>query len=89
MDVEGGFGDGLDGGDQDGHVFRQTAGHNGVHGDLLHGGRAGVRIDITDQLTRISLGVIQHCPHPVSSRRNHRQPVGPALLQHELKNSLG
>ena len=62
------------------HVFRATAGHHAIHGNIPHrrlaiGGRA-----YTDHLVRITISKAQKLVYAIQRRRHHRHAIRPVLV---------
>ena len=78
----------LQRGDDHWHVLRQAAGHNGVDRDALHGGPPAQRRQLGDELVTPPACVGHEAAHQFLRRRHHRQPVGPAGLEHQLNGVI-
>ena len=81
-------GDRLDRGDHDREVLWFAPGHDGVDRDLLNCHRSEVRRHHGDHLLGVALCASEHAHHALGRRRDHRQAVRQALVEHELEHVI-
>ena len=82
-------GDGFDHGDDDRKVVGLAAGHDGVDCDLLDGHRGQVRRHHGDHLLGVAFRAREHAHHALGGRRDDRQTIRQALIEHEFEDIVG
>ena len=88
-EIEAGFEHRFDGGEQDRHIGRQTAGHHGVDGAHASGGLGPARRHHADYFFGGAIRCArQHGLHQLIGRRNDGKAVGPVLLVEEVNGFL-